>query len=100
MEDLVPKSPAPEENEDKAAENGRENGGLVTWVKSLLPAKSVNDDDSLRDAIEELIEEDGANQQSAVARHERKLISNILLQLRDLPVAKRVDGAARRYRGH
>ena len=77
MEDLAPKSPQPEENEDK---------GLVTWVRSLLPVKSVNDD-SLREAIEELIEEEDASPKSAVARHERKLISNIL-QLRDLPVAK------------
>jgi len=77
MEDPVSKSPAPEDNEEK---------GLVTWVKSLLPVRSVNDD-SLRDAIEELIEEEDASPQSAVARHERKLISNIL-ELRDLPVAK------------
>ncbi len=81
MEDLAPKAPVTEETEDKGQDKG-----LVTWVKSLLPAKSVNDD-SLREAIEELIEEDGASQQSAVARHERRLISNIL-QLRDLPVAK------------
>lgn len=83
MEEIAPKSPVPEEGPEK----DQENSGLVTWVKSLLPVKSVNDDDSLRDAIEELIEEDATSQQSAVARHERKLISNIL-QLRDLPVAK------------
>src|ERR1035437_379452 len=77
MEDAEVTSPKPEENEDKS---------LVTWVKSFLPVKSVNDD-SLRDAIEELIEEEDASPQSAVARHERRLITNIL-QLRDLPVAK------------
>ena len=82
MEDAAPKSPVPVENEEK----GPESGGLVTWVRSLLPVKSVNDD-SLRDAIEELIEEEDTTPQSAVARHERRLISNIL-QLRDLPVAK------------
>lgn len=87
MEETAPKSPVSEEGPEKDQDKGPENGSLVTWVKSLLPAKSVNDDDSLRDAIEELIEEDAASQQSAVARHERKLISNIL-QLRDLPVAK------------
>jgi hypothetical protein len=48
MEDTAPKSPVPQEGEDK-------DKGLVTWVKSLLPAKNVNDD-SLRDAIEDLIE--------------------------------------------
>jgi len=82
MDEIAPKSPVPEENEDKSPENG----GLVTWVRSLLPAKSVNDD-SLREAIEELIEEEDDTPQSAVARHERRLISNIL-QLRDLPVSK------------
>jgi CBS domain containing-hemolysin-like protein len=80
MEDAAPNPPS-EQNEDKGQE-----GGLVTWVKSLLPAKTSNDD-SLRDAVKELIEEEDSSRQSAVARHERKLISNIL-QLRDLPVSK------------
>ena len=80
MEDSVQKSSVSEED------NKGPDGGLVTWVRSLLPAKSVNDD-SLREAIEELIEEEDDTPQSAVARHERKLISNIL-QLRDLPVSK------------
>lgn len=78
MEDVTAKSPEPDHQEDK---------GLVTWVKSLLPLKAVTNDDSLRDAIEELIEEDDTSSQSAVACHERRLISNIL-QLRDLPVVK------------
>ena len=59
-------------------------GRLLTWIKSLLPEKSSSDD-SLREAIEELIEEEETAPQSAVAVHERRLISNIL-QLRDLPV--------------
>ena len=80
LEENLQKSSMSEED-DKAPD-----GGLVTWVRSLLPAKSVNDD-SLREAIEELIEEEDDSPQSAVARHERKLISNIL-QLRDLPVSK------------
>jgi magnesium and cobalt transporter len=83
MEEPIQKSPVTEEGPNK---DQPENGGLVTWVRSLLPSKSVNDD-SLRDAIEELIEEEDDSPQSAVARHERKLISNIL-QLRDLPVSK------------
>jgi CBS domain containing-hemolysin-like protein len=74
MEDAAPEK-KPEDGEDHS---------LVTWMKSLLPVKSSNDD-SLRDAIEELIEDDDTSGQSAVARHERRLISNIL-QLRDLPV--------------
>ncbi len=77
MEDTAPQSPEPEGHEEK---------NLLAWVKSLLPAKSANNDHSLRDAIEELIEEEGTSApQSAVARHERRLITNIL-QLRDLPV--------------
>jgi CBS domain containing-hemolysin-like protein len=76
MEDITPESPAQEESD---------RNGLVTWVKSLLPVAKVSNDDTLRDAIEELIEEEGTSGQSAVARHERRLISNIL-KLRDLPV--------------
>lgn len=59
---------------------------IFKWVRNLLPAREDrHDDDSLRDAIEELIEEKEDAPQSAVAAHERRLISNIL-QLRDLPV--------------
>lgn len=67
----------------KPGKNIRGIGSLFHWVKNLLPAKS-NSDDVLREAIEELIEEE-SQPQSAVAVHERRLISNIL-QLRDLPV--------------
>lgn len=67
-----------------ASEDGRDSPGLVDWIKGLLPGKATNDD-SLREAIEELIEEEEATPQSSVATHERRLISNIL-QLRDLPV--------------
>ncbi len=59
---------------------------LFKWVRNLLPVKEDrHTDDSLRDAIEELIEEKEDAPQSAVAAHERRLIANIL-QLRDLPV--------------
>jgi CBS domain containing-hemolysin-like protein len=59
---------------------------LRNWFKSIIPPKEdAHDDDSLRDAIEELIEDKETGPQSAVAAHERLLISNIL-QLRDLPV--------------
>lgn len=71
--------PAPENKSDGEK-------GLFGWVKNLLPAKeTAHDNDSLRDAIEELIEEQTDTPQSAVAAHERRLISNIL-ELRDLPV--------------
>lgn len=74
---------------DAPPEGQRPDGGrLLNWVKNLLPVgkDTEHDDDSLRDAIEELIEEKKETApQSAVAAHERLLISNIL-QLRDLPV--------------
>ncbi|MFH1157755.1 MAG: hemolysin family protein [Pseudomonadota bacterium] len=73
-----PSTPAPEKS------NGKEEGGLFRWVRSLLPVRGSNDD-SLREAIEELIEDEDASRQSAVEVHERRLISNIL-QLRDMPV--------------
>lgn len=73
MEDATPERP-PEDEKD----------GLITWVRSLLPAKS-SAEDTLREAIEELIEDKETEPQSAVAAHERRLIANIL-QLRDLPV--------------
>ena len=59
---------------------------ILNTIKDLLIVKQVNSDDALRDAIEELIEEEELDTPlSAVAVHERLLISNIL-QLRDLPV--------------
>lgn len=67
-------------------ENEESSSGLIGWVKSLLsPSRDNNSDDSLREAIEELIEEKEAAPQSAGAAHERRLISNIL-QLRDMRV--------------
>jgi CBS domain containing-hemolysin-like protein len=84
-EQSSPKLPPAPELEDTAR---RQDGDrkIVSWVKNLLPARTVNED-SLRDAIEELIEEDEDRPQaSTVAAHERHLISNIL-NLRDLPVA-------------
>lgn len=60
-------------------------GGIISWMRNWLPGKPAHDDDSLRDAIEELIEEQMDAPHSSVAAHERHLISNVL-QLRDLPV--------------
>ncbi|MDE2337027.1 MAG: CBS domain-containing protein, partial [Alphaproteobacteria bacterium] len=77
MEDDGPQHSRISEEDDKS---------LMDWVRRLLPMRTSNDD-SLREAIEELIEEEEDAPHSAVARHERKLISNIL-QLRDLPVSR------------
>ncbi len=56
------------------------------WLKQLL-AMRPRKEDHLRDAIEELISgsDQPAAEQSGVATHERKLISNVL-ELRDLSV--------------
>lgn len=66
-------------------ESEESSSGLITWMKSLLAPKKDNSAESLREAIEELIEEKEDTPQSSGAVHERRLISNIL-QLRDLPV--------------
>jgi CBS domain containing-hemolysin-like protein len=58
---------------------------LKSWMKNLFPGRRFDNEDSLRDAIEELMDEEDSGPQSSVAAHERALISNIL-QLRDLPV--------------
>ncbi|MCK5554823.1 MAG: hypothetical protein KAI76_01165, partial [Alphaproteobacteria bacterium] len=71
-------SPAPEKS------NRTWDCGLFQWFRNLLSVKNSNDD-SLLEAIEELIEDEDTSNQSVVAVHERLLISNIL-QLRDLPV--------------
>ena len=64
--------------------NGNQGKGILKWIKNVLPLKN-NGDDNLREAIEELIEDEDTSNQSALEIHERLLISNIL-QLRDLPV--------------
>lgn len=81
-DDALKKNEAPQVQTIPAADAGERK--LLAWVKNLLPTKAF-DEDRLRDAIEELIEEDETKPQSAVAAHERRLISNIL-ELRDLPV--------------
>lgn len=59
--------------------------GVARWLARLLPGKT---DTSLREAIEELMDEekqgDNGNQPS-IAAHERTLITNVL-ELRDMPV--------------
>lgn len=72
------------EGESQRQTGDSDSGGLIGWVKNLIPTKT-HDDESLREAIEELIEDQETAPQSSVAAHERRLISNIL-NLRDLPV--------------
>ncbi len=83
MEDALKKNDDTPQAEPPKQEHAS-SGKLRAWVKKLLPVKQSSED-TLREAIEELIEEDEKTPQSAVASHERRLISNIL-DLRDLPV--------------
>lgn len=84
MEEALKKSEDTPQQEPPKQSSPPQSGRILAWVKSFLPTKQ-SASDTLREAIEELIEEDDKTPQSAVATHERHLISNIL-QLRDLPV--------------
>lgn len=86
--DERPLKPSPNKDLEDAPDQADGGSKIIQWVKSFLPPKEEDadgTDDSLLEAIEELIEEEDTPPQSAVAAHERRLISNIL-QLRDLPV--------------
>ena len=73
----VPRNGGADETQDVAG------GKLSGLLRALLPGSGkARSDSSLRDAIEELIEEPGGAEPSA-ADHERVLLSNIL-RLRDL----------------
>jgi CBS domain containing-hemolysin-like protein len=80
MNDSIPKT----DQSDKQNQTEEKQPRLISWIKDFLPSKPEN---SLRDAIEELIEEksEDSKNESQIARHERMLISNIL-ELRDLSV--------------
>lgn len=82
MEDIAKKPEAGDTGLSPTATQEKE--GLLTRLRNLLPVKT-HDDESIRDAIGELIDEEETTPQSAVAAHERRLIANIL-ELRDLPV--------------
>lgn len=69
------------------ATNGNgEKAGILRWLKSSL--KNTKSDSSLRETIEEFIEESNSNQEeedTVASFHEKTLISNVL-KLRDTPV--------------
>ena len=65
-----------------SANNSNESLG---WLKSLVSSKPQNNETSLREALEEVIEEFEDNAEDQIAPHERLLLSNIL-NLRDLTV--------------
>lgn len=74
MNDKPPPAPSPKPD-------------LITWMKSLLSRKEVQEDD-LRDALEEYIEElsESSDNQETQSSEERTLIGNIL-SLRDMTVS-------------
>lgn len=67
-----------------AAPLARDDGRFALWIKGLLAMKPKRED-HLREALEELISEEVTTPESAVATHERRLITNVL-ELRNLAV--------------
>ena len=58
VEDALKKQPEqPTELQPPEQKPEGDSGGLLGWMKNWLPGKDTHDDDSLREAIEELIEE-------------------------------------------
>ncbi|MCB1556664.1 MAG: HlyC/CorC family transporter [Alphaproteobacteria bacterium] len=71
-----------EQINEKPVPEPREQNGLPHWLRGLLRSK---DDSSLREAIEEYIEETKHDPAGTVGAHERTLIANVL-KLRDMAV--------------
>lgn len=69
----------------KASENGHDRAGFLRRLKYLLKGHDRNDN-GLREAIEEYIEEPNSFNTDSVSTHERILLSNIL-KLRDVTVS-------------
>ncbi|MEM9469568.1 MAG: hemolysin family protein [Pseudomonadota bacterium] len=85
IDDPEPRSP--DTKNSKTVKSVKSKNSLFSKAKSLF-GKSKNGNDTLRDAIEEYIEDqsdDGAEENSAVKLHERTLLSNIL-KLQDTSV--------------
>lgn len=73
--------PHPQQHPHHAA---REDSKFALWMRQLL-AMRPRKEDHLREALEELISEEITTPESAVATHERRLITNVL-ELRNLAV--------------
>ena len=82
-----PSSTKPATSNSDAGKHSCKENGLISSIKSLFQKRKTNNKEALREAIEEYIEErDEENPlPSAVASHEKSLISNVL-KLRDLTV--------------
>lgn len=82
-QDAEPPSGSTRKENLKLAEH---NATTFSWLKDLIKSKShTNGESSLREALEEVIEEFEDNEDEHVAVHERLLITNIL-KLRDMTV--------------
>ena len=68
----------------KSHQDSGHNRGFLYRVQSVF-GRSKNGADTLREAIEEYIEEESNSQETSVASHEKALISNVL-NLRDMTV--------------
>ncbi|MBU0800618.1 MAG: CBS domain-containing protein, partial [Alphaproteobacteria bacterium] len=79
------KSEPPSSRSDAPANDspGTDSSGLMGWVRQLI--SNNKNGTSLRDAIEEYIDDTDGHAHTSVAAHERALLSNIL-KLRDMTV--------------
>lgn len=76
--------PRPQTNSEDKPE--RKSHGVVGWLKALIPAQpQSNNEELLREAIEEYIEDTPSTESDHITRQERELFSNIL-KLRDIKV--------------
>lgn len=79
------KSPAPQPSvTTQNASSSASGGGMVVWLKNLIRTKP-DSDESLREALEDYIEEMSSHPEmkASAAAHELQLLSNIL-ELRDM----------------
>ncbi len=77
-----PSGVSPKDSPNKCTE---QNAAPFTWLKDLIKTKPQGQEPTLREALEEVIEEYEDNEDEHVAVHERLLITNIL-KLRDMTV--------------
>lgn len=86
MNDLSSSSTTPHLNgADIDRNSNQDSQNLIDWLVGLVRGRHEGENDALREAIEDLIEEKNHGGMTSIAVHERALISNIL-RLRDLSV--------------
>jgi len=86
MNDLSSSSTTPQLNGANIDQNSTQDGqNIIDWLVGLVRGRNEDQNDALREAIEDLIEDKNQGGLTSIAAHERVLISNIL-RLRDLSV--------------